>query len=52
MGQVGSFALIAAFVLTIYAIGASVVGFRTRRNDLIISGERGIITAFGMVFLA
>ena len=52
MGTIGNFALILALTLSIYTIFASVIGARIRRNDLIISAERSLVTSCVMVGVA
>ncbi|KPK95987.1 hypothetical protein AMJ80_02475 [bacterium SM23_31] len=52
MGDIGNFALIIAFALSIYTIFASVIGARKCRNDIIISAERSLVTGCVMVAVA
>jgi len=52
MGDIGNAALIIAFTLSIYTIVVSVIGAAKRRNDLLISAERSVITTFVMLCAA
>jgi cytochrome c-type biogenesis protein CcmF len=46
MAQVGQFALALAFIVTIYAIAASLIGIRARNDKLIASGRNAAICTF------
>src|SRR5262245_23934953 len=46
MAQVGQFALALAFVVTLYAIVASLIGIRLRNDKLIASGRNAAIGTF------
>src|SRR5678815_2467061 len=52
MGQVGQFALALAFVVTIYSIGASLLGIRIKNDKLIASGRNAAVAVFVLISTA
>jgi cytochrome c-type biogenesis protein CcmF len=50
--QIGQFALALAFVVTIYAIAASLIGIRARNDKLIVSGRNAAFGAFASLSVA
>src|SRR5436190_10639980 len=52
MAQVGQFSLALAFVVTIYAIAASLLGIRIKNDKLIASGRNAAIGVFVLITAA
>jgi cytochrome c-type biogenesis protein CcmF len=52
MVETGSISIFLAFILSVYAIFASVVGAKTRRNDLIKSAENGSLAVCFLLIIA
>ena len=52
MVETGSISIFLAFILSIYVIFASVVGAKTRRNDLIKSAENGSLAVCFLLIIA
>jgi cytochrome c-type biogenesis protein CcmF len=52
MAQLGQFALTLAFVVTLYAVGASLLGIRLKNDKLIASGRNAVIGTFACVTTA
>src|SRR5215813_12821327 len=52
MENLGSLAILLAFCVAVYAAIASVVGRLKRKPFLIVSGERGVYSGWGLVVLA
>ena len=52
MTDVGSIALAIAWVLSLYAVGASLIGARLKRRDLIASGEHATLATWATVLIA
>ena len=52
MGQVGQFSLALAFVVTIYSIGASLLGIRIKNDKLIASGRNAAVAVFVLISTA
>ncbi|MCP4724356.1 MAG: heme lyase CcmF/NrfE family subunit [bacterium] len=52
MGDLGSLTLIIAFVISAYTVVVSVLGYVKKRNDLVISAERGIYANFALVLVS
>ncbi len=52
MGDLGSLTLIIAFVVSAYTVVVSVLGYTKKRNDLILSSERGIYTTFILILIS
>ncbi len=52
MENIGALAVLVAFCLTIFAVGASVAGKYARRPFLVISAERAVYTIFALLTVA
>ncbi|CAN5687950.1 heme lyase CcmF/NrfE family subunit [soil metagenome] len=52
MTQIGEVALWIALVLSIWGAGAAFIGGRSRRGDLVLSGERSVLGVFAMLIVA
>lgn len=52
MAELGSFAVMVAFAVAVYTLVAAAIGGKTRRYELIVSAEHGLIAAFGLLLLA
>jgi len=50
--QIGEVALWIALVLSIWGAGAAFIGGRSRRGDLVLSGERSVHGVFAMLIIA
>ncbi len=52
MADLGSFAVMMAFAVALYTLVTGAVGGKTRRHEMIVSAENGLIAAFGLLLIA
>lgn len=52
MAELGSFAVMAAFAVALYTIFTGALGGKTRRHEMIVSAENGLLAAFGLLLLS
>jgi cytochrome c-type biogenesis protein CcmF len=50
--QIGEIALWVALVLALWGTGATFIGARIRRGDLILSAERSVLAVFGLILVS
>lgn len=52
MAELGSFAVMAAFGVALYTLFTGAIGGKSRRHEMIVSAENGVLATFGLLLLA